>query len=254
MKRIAKIIKWGIITSDYKLYIIHYTQIVKLLSKNGSVALKISGLKEFIYHELKKKLLNSKIKQGERIWEEDIAKEFGVSRTPVREAINRLIAEGFVENRPRKGIFAAEISIDELIKMLDVRMVLEELSVRMCCTQISEIEINELKEIFSEYSLMLKNGHYGKASKLDSEIHKYIARVANNQKLSEYIDDIQDLFAYTRTGAVSWNVKKVERSIRDHHELIDAISKRDEKKATMMILKDIESMRLLLSGHDELPK
>jgi DNA-binding GntR family transcriptional regulator len=216
--------------------------------------LKISGLKEFVYHELKKKLMNSNIKQGERIWEEEIAKEFGVSRTPVREAINRLIAEGFIENRPRKGIFAAEISKEELIKMLDIRIVLEELSVKMCCSQISEKEINEIKEIFSEYSLMLRNGDFGKASKLDSEIHKYIARVANSQKLSEYIDDIQDLFAYTRSGVVSWNQKKVERSIKDHHELIDAIAKRDEQKAMMMILKDIESMRELLGGYNDISR
>ncbi|WP_144428524.1 GntR family transcriptional regulator, partial [Defluviitalea phaphyphila] len=53
--------------------------------------MKFSGLKEYVYHEVKKKLINNEIKPGERIWEEKIAEELGVSRTPVREAINRLI-------------------------------------------------------------------------------------------------------------------------------------------------------------------
>ncbi len=155
--------------------------------------MKIAGLKEYIYHEMKKKLMSSKIKQGERIWEEEIANEFGVSRTPVREAINRLIAEGFIENRPRKGIFAAEISKEELTQMLDIRIVLEQLSVRTCCQLITDTEIKELNTIYKEFSIKLKNGEYGEASELDSRIHKYIVKVSDNKKLKEYIDDIQDL-------------------------------------------------------------
>lgn len=190
--------------------------------------------------------MSSSISQGERIYEEEIAKEFGVSRTPVREAINRLIAEGFVENRPRKGVFAAEVSKEELIKMLDIRIVLEELSVKMCCLMISEEEILALKEIYHKYKEKLQKGEFGKASELDSEIHKYIAQISDNKKLIEYIDDIQDFFAYTRTGAVNWTDKKVERSIKDHHELVEAISLRDEEKATRLVLRDIQSMRELL--------
>jgi len=214
--------------------------------------MKISGLKEFVYHELKKKLMSGSIKQGERIWEDEIAKEFGVSRTPVRESINRLIAEGFVENRPRKGIFAAEISKEELLKMLDIRIVLEELSVKMCCSMISEEEVEALKGIYREFSMKLKSGDYGRASELDSKIHKFIAQVSDNQKLIEYIDDIQDIFAYTRTGVVNWTEMKVERSLRDHHELIEAISIRNEEKALELIHQDIESMRGLLSSYEEL--
>jgi len=136
--------------------------------------------------------------------------------------------------------------------MLDIRIVLEELSVRMCCSMISEEEVEELKSIYHEFSMKLKSGEYGKASELDSKLHKFIAQVSDNQKLIEYIDDIQDFFAYTRTGVVNWTEKKVERSLKDHHELIEAISKRDEAKAMKFILQDIESMRKLLSSYEEL--
>ena len=217
------------------------------MDQTGSVIVKISGLKEYVYHEIKKKLMSSNIIQGERIWEEELANEFGVSRTPVREAINRLIAEGFVENRPRKGIFAAEISKDELIKMLDIRIVLEELSVKMCCLMIEDHEIETLQGIYTEFDSKLRSGDYGKASRLDSEIHKYIAQVSKNKKLIEYIDDIQDFFAYTRTGVVNWSDKKVERSLKDHGDLIEAIAIRDEDKAVQLVLKDIQSMRILLT-------
>lgn len=208
--------------------------------------MKIAGLKEFVYHEMKKKLMSGKIKQGQRIWENEIAEEFGVSRTPVREAINRLIAEGFIENRPRKGIFATEVSKEELTRMLDIRVVLEQLSVKICCLVITESEIEELNNIYNDFSMKLMNKEYGEASELDSKLHKYIVHVANNKKLKEYIDDIQDLFAYSRTEVAKWTDKKIERSLKDHKNLVEAISMKNEEQALELILKDIESMRQLL--------
>ena len=210
--------------------------------------LKISGLKEYAYHGLKKKLMEGVIKQGERIWEEEIAEEFGVSRTPVREAINRLIAEGFIENRPRKGVFAAALSTEDLIKMLDVRIVLETLSVERCCGLITDEEVEELKGIYDSYKANLETKDFGKASQLDSSIHKFIANVSGNKKLIEYIDDIQDFFAYTRAVSVVWDEGKIQRSLADHEALVSAISVRDTEKAKIIILKDIERMRELLQS------
>lgn len=209
--------------------------------------MKFNGLKEYVYNEIKKRLMNNKIKPGQRIWEEKIAEELEVSRTPVREAINRLIAEEFVENRPRKGIFAAEISKSELNKMLDVRIALETLSVNQCCKLITDEQISELKEIYEKYRKKLSNGEYSESSQLDSQIHKYIAKVSNNKKLASYINDIQDVFAYTRACNVKWTESKIDRSLGDHKNLVEAISNRDEDSAINLVIKDIESMRDLLS-------
>ncbi|SFN74175.1 GntR family transcriptional regulator [Proteiniclasticum ruminis] len=210
--------------------------------------MKISGLKEYVYHELKKKLMEGHIKQGERIWEEQIAEELGVSRTPVREAINRLIAEGFVQNEPRKGIFAAEISKEDLIKMLDIRIVLEALSVDICCRKITDDEIIELQNIYQEYTEKLTKKDFAKASQLDSRIHKFIAKVSENLKLMEYINDIQDFFTYTRTASVLWDERKIKRSLEDHKELVEAISEKNGEKAKLHIEKDIYAMKELLMG------
>ena len=209
--------------------------------------MKFSGLKEYVYHEIKKRLIDNTIKPGERIWEEEIAEELEVSRTPVREAINRLIAEEFVENRPRKGIFAAEVSKNDLEKMLDVRIALETLSVIQCCKLITDEEIDKLKEIYEEYKNKLSNGEYTEASQLDSQIHRYIAKIADNKKLAAYINDIQDVFAYTRACNVKWTETKIDRSLRDHKNLVEAIYNRDEDSAVQLVREDIEAMRDLLN-------
>lgn len=210
--------------------------------------MKFSGLKEYVYHEIKKRLISNTIKPGQRIWEEEIAEELEVSRTPVREAINRLIAEEFIENRPRKGIFAAEISKNELMKMLDVRVALETLSVSQCCKLITAEGIWELKEIYNQYKRKMDNGEYEEASQLDSQIHRYIAKMSDNKKLEAYINDIQDFFAYTRPYNVKWTKDKVERSLQDHKNLIDAVCSRDKESAIQLISDDIEAMRDLLKN------
>lgn len=209
--------------------------------------MKFSGLKEYVYHELKKKLISNVISPGERIYEEVIAEELEVSRTPVREAINQLVAEGFVENRPRKGVFAAVISKNELAKMLDVRIALESLAIKLCCEKINEEQIEELEEIMKNLEKMLRKKDFIQASQWDSKIHRYIAEVADNKKLSSYINDIQDVFAYTRGYNIKWTDKKVERSIEEHRKIVEAIANKDEERAIGIVRKDIESMREYLS-------
>ena len=203
-------------------------------------------LKEYVYHEIKKRLINNTIKPGERLWEDKIAEELGVSRTPVREAINRLVAEKFIENRSHKGIFAAEISKEDLDNMLDVRIALETLSVKECCKLIKDEEIEDLQRIYQDYSNKLINNEYIEASQLDSQMHKFIAQISKNKKLMEYINEIQDIFAYARTSQVKWTPSKVNRSLQDHKNLIEAISNRDKESAVKFIKKDIEAMRDLL--------
>ena len=212
--------------------------------------MKFSGLKEYVYHELKKKLISNVISPGERIYEEVIAEELEVSRTPVREAINQLVAEGFVENRPRKGVFAAVISKNELAKMLDVRIALESLAIKLCCEKISEEQIEELEEIMKNLEKLLRKKEFTKASQWDSRIHRFIAEVADNKKLSSYINDIQDVFAYTRGYNIKWTDQKVERSIEEHRKIVEAIANKDEERAIGIVRKDIESMREYLSEEE----
>ncbi|HHW67946.1 FCD domain-containing protein [Defluviitalea raffinosedens] len=214
--------------------------------------MRYSDLKEYVYHKVKEKLINNIIQPGERIWEDSIAEELGVSRTPVREAINRLIAEEFIENRPRKGIFAAEISKDDLIKMLDVRIVLEILSVRQCCEFITDDGKRELIKTYERYKNKLSNGEYREASQLDSQIHRQIAKIAGNKKLAAYINDIQDVVAYTRACNVKWTESKINRSLRDHMNLIQAICNRDADRAVESVRVDIEAMIDLLSENNNL--
>lgn len=209
-------------------------------------AKRYSGLKEAAYVEIKQRLLGNKILPGERIREDLIAEEMGISRTPVREAINQLVAEGLVVNLPRKGLFALEISVQEIEKMIEVRVVLETLAVRMCCQMITEEQIGDLEEIFRHYQVLLRSKDFTEASKVDSEIHNYIARVSDNKKLIDYIRDLEELFTYTRARNVRWTQEMVDGHIRLHRTLLDAIHRRDVSRAQKAMEADIRGMLSLL--------
>ena len=85
-------------------------------------------LRERVYDQLKRRLLTGKIRPGTRMMEVDLASDLGVSRTPVREAIRELGKEGLVTIEPRRGAFASEISVKDMIDTLTVREELDALA------------------------------------------------------------------------------------------------------------------------------
>lgn len=208
--------------------------------------MKYSSLNEFAYSEIKKKLMENKILPNQRIREDILAEELEISRTPVREAINRLITEGLIVSVPRKGLFAKEITNRDIEEMIEVRVVLEKLSVSLCCGIIKEEQMDELEMIFQRYERMLRSGRYLEAGELDGEIHNYIAGISDNDRLIYYIKDIQQRFVYARARNVKWTEEMVERSIRFHRNLLDAIMKKDTAGSQKAVEEDIRGMILLL--------
>ena len=102
-------------------------------------------LRELVFKALRKAIIKGELAPGERLMEEKLAKKLEVSRTPVREAIRMLELEGLVVMIPRRGAEVAKITIQDLKDALEVRMAIEDLSVRLACDRINEDEKETLK-------------------------------------------------------------------------------------------------------------
>ena len=89
-------------------------------------------LREIVYEELKRQILVGEIAPGTRMMEVELAEEMGVSRTPIREAIRKLEKEGLVTIEPRRGAYASEISVKDMVDVLEVRQDLEGMASRSC--------------------------------------------------------------------------------------------------------------------------
>ena len=108
-------------------------------------------LRDVVFQTLRQAILRGELKPGERLMEIHLAQKLGVSRTPVREAIRKLELEGLVLMIPRKGAIVAEITVQDLEDVLEVRMALEELAVKIACKRITEEQLEEIKRRSAEF-------------------------------------------------------------------------------------------------------
>ena len=102
-----------------------------------------SNICDKVYGILSEQIISQKLKPGERLPEEQIARKLGVSRTPVRDAISRLVNDGFAEMEPRKGASVKDYQINDVVEVYDLRVVLEGLAVRLAAENVDEQELKK---------------------------------------------------------------------------------------------------------------
>lgn len=202
------------------------------------------SLKESAYNIIKDKLLSLEFEPGSRIREDLLAHEISMSRTPVREAINQLSAEGLVNNIPRKGIFVIQLSPQEISNLLDIREALEILSIKNCIKQIDQDQLNVLEGIQKEFAEAIAQDNYKKCNALDSLFHLEIAKISNNKKLIEFLAEIEDFMHIARDIEKKTNPKqKNELTYQEHKVILEAIKNKDTEKAKMAIRTNIRTMK-----------
>lgn len=202
------------------------------------------GLKDTAYRLIKDRLLTGKIRPGERIREDLLAEEISMSRTPVREAINQLSAEGYVYQIPRKGIFATEISREELLDIIEIRVLLETYAVKICCRKITEEQMIELEDIFNKLKNALLNNDHTAYGMYDGLFHKKIAEYTQNKKLYDFVNDIEDSVVFCRRMniySIRYNYTEQD-SINQHEDILNAIKNRDEEAASKAMEKNTKEL------------
>lgn len=108
-------------------------------------------LRDVVFENLREAILEGKLKPGQRLMEVQLAEQLGVSRTPVREAIRKLELEGLVVMLPRKGAYVANMSLKDIMDVLEVRASLEGLAAYLAAERISDEDIKKLKDISEEF-------------------------------------------------------------------------------------------------------
>jgi DNA-binding GntR family transcriptional regulator len=202
------------------------------------------SLKKIAYNMIRQKLLNHEFEPGSRIREDLLALEFSMSRTPVREAINQLSAQGFLVNIPRKGVFFVEYTKQDILDLLLVREGLEILAVQRCIEKINQEQIEELENILKDYETALLEENFQEYSRLDSLFHKTIAGITENKKLIEFISEIEDFMRVTRAmQPPDSGEQKRERAIGQHRNILTCIKKRNKEGAVSAIRTNINGMK-----------
>ena len=143
-----------------------------------------------IFDILKERIINLELKPGDPIQEKELVEEFGVSRTPVREALIKLSQIGLIETRPRVGTFVTQIDLKSVKNAYEVKKNLEGLAAELAAKRASEDEIGELFEIIDRFSGYDIVEDYKLCINDDQRFHQIVRQASNNEMLIEILDQL----------------------------------------------------------------
>jgi DNA-binding GntR family transcriptional regulator len=165
-----------------------------------------------------------------RLDERQLAQDLGISRTPVREAMAQLEREGFVRSVPRRGVYVVRKTKQEVIELITAWAALESMAARLITQTATDEEIATLRAMFATFENGTLHAKLDEYSEVNIEFHQTIIRMSHNRVL---VDLAENLFTHMRMirGKTIGEKDRVDRSIRDHMNIIEALEARDTARA-----------------------
>jgi DNA-binding GntR family transcriptional regulator len=195
---------------------------------------------DFVYESLRNAIWEGRFARGERIREEDIGKSLGVSRTPVREALQRLQQRGLLVVRPGRGFAVAQLSNKQIFDLYAMREILEGSAARLAAQHATESEIAILYQLQKQLS---KEGHDLLALvTLNRRFHQHIYEATHNQYLLQMLEVLNDSMALLQNLTVLMPSRHGQSDI-EHLRIVRAIEKRDQDGAEKAARHHIQQAR-----------
>jgi len=169
-----------------------------------------------------------------RLDERQLAQDFGISRTPVREAMAQLEREGFVRSVPRRGVYVVRKTKREVIELIQAWAALESMAARLITESASDQDIAGLRRMFATFEDDTLHAKLDEYSEVNINFHQALIELSGNQAL---IRLAANLFTHMRMirGSTIGEDDRVERSIRDHMNIIQALEARDTERAEDLV-------------------
>lgn len=182
-------------------------------------------LRERIADTLRDAIIHGRVKPGEKISEPDLAAKFGISRTPIREALRQLETEGFLEVSPRKGARIASITEKDVSDFYELKSVLEGYAARLATTRLSDKEIDKMESINEQMEKLSVEKDWKQVFRLHNEFHDIFLRACGNDQLYQTVTLLVKKFQRFRILLAMDG--KTEGSVVQHRAIVAAFRKRD---------------------------
>ena len=171
-----------------------------------------------------------------RLDERQLAQDFGISRTPVREAMAQLEREGFVRSVPRRGIYVVRKTRRDVIEMITAWAALESMAARLITENTLDADIASLRRMFSTFEDGKLRAHLDEYSETNIAFHQTIIRMSGNSVLISLAENLFTHMRMIRRKTIG-EKDRVEKSIRDHMNIIEALESRDTARAEELVRK-----------------
>jgi DNA-binding GntR family transcriptional regulator len=208
---------------------------------------KKSTLRESVYESLKTMIQTGALQPGSRLTELDLAARLKVSRTPLREALNRLERDGLVTNKPRHGYFVTMVDVRALEHAFGVREVLDGHAAQLAAERIEPEDKKRLRALVRQCDTMARQKNRPmedliEEMRLGFEIHRIIARVSGNEYLAELLTKIYDKFQHFVWIELLW-LDEWEVTRREHAAIVAAVCSGEGAQAAELVRKHVRESR-----------
>ncbi len=197
-------------------------------------------LRDRVYEALLELITTRALQPGQHLVESELAGHLGVSRQPVREALQRLSTEGWVDLRPAQGAFVHEPTEDEADQLLTVRTLLETEAARLAAAHVHAEAITELEKLCAEGERAVAADDVDGAVAMNARLHAKVMELAGNAVLAELAAQVDRRVRWYYTPVAR---QRGRQSWTEHRELIAAIGEGDEQRATAVMRAHTEHTR-----------
>lgn len=195
--------------------------------------------KNQVYEYLLEAIISNRIPSGTPIVETEISNELNMSRTPIREALKELEAEGLVCRYPSIGTVVTHITPHDVEEIFALRILLEVSALQLSWDKITEEELNEVEKIFTNLDLNSSRDAYREG---DKRLHALIVNRAGNTRLKKFLDLLNSQIERFRRAAAA-SVTRSDKSKREHLEIIHFLKKRDLKACEESLKKHLINVK-----------
>ncbi len=197
-----------------------------------------------LFSNLRKDILQGKLRQGEKLTEQQICDEYNVSRTPVREAFRQLELEGFIETIPNRGAFVVGFSPQDIQDMYELRKSYEVLAVKWAIERITREEYEKLEEAFEFMEFYTQKKDVEKMLNINMNFHELIYKASHNRMLYHILSSYQLYIKQSKSSSRSdVSSSYLDEILEEHRAIFEAFRSKDADAGTAAVSAHLDNAK-----------
>ncbi len=199
-----------------------------------------------VFHTLEEEILNGSRQPGDPLTELQLCQELGVSRTPVREALNRLEQEGLAATLPNRSVVVAGITVSDMLDIYEIRLRVEGLAARRCATRLSSEALRELTDLVDLQEFYTQKEQPQQLRTLDSQFHHLLYRHCGSPALTATLTNLHRKVRHFRQTSMAES-DRANQTLAEHRAIVNALAAHDPDAADRAATAHIDQARRRLA-------
>jgi DNA-binding GntR family transcriptional regulator len=201
----------------------------------------VENLSARVYNEIKNLILCNEIMPGQKLHHQQLSERLGVSRTPIREALTRLVQEGYVSFLPNRGFTCKEIRMQEAEELYELREALEAFAVEKAIATLSEKALRQLRDRVTAYGRDVQKRFTRDRLVYDQDVHLQIAQLTGNETLRNTLSHVFERIVLKRRTDGLYDPARGVAAHQEHLRLLEAMERRDAPAAVAILRNHIQA-------------